>query len=83
MKSHKNKHIHEFTLVLAKDTELTEELADKLFEPFFTTRRGGTGLGLSIAQHIAILHGGTISARNRPEGGASFTIWIPATEAAR
>ena len=32
MKSHKNKHIHEFTLVLAKDTELTEELADQLFE---------------------------------------------------
>ncbi|MGA2799021.1 MAG: hypothetical protein ABSE63_15690 [Thermoguttaceae bacterium] len=32
MKSHKNKYIHEFTLVLVKDTELTEELADKLFE---------------------------------------------------
>jgi signal transduction histidine kinase len=59
------------------------ELAAKLFEPFFTTRNGGTGLGLSIAQHIAILHGGTISAENRPEGGASFTMWIPTTEAAR
>jgi signal transduction histidine kinase len=59
------------------------ESVNKLFEPFFTTRLGGTGLGLSIAQHIAILHGGTISAKNRPEGGASFTIWIPATEATR
>lgn len=58
------------------------ESADKLFEPFFTTRSGGTGLGLSIAQHIAILHDGTISAENRPEGGASFTIWIPTIEAA-
>jgi signal transduction histidine kinase len=57
------------------------ETADKLFTPFFTTRRGGTGLGLSIAQHIAILHGGTISAENRPEGGASFTMWIPTIEA--
>jgi signal transduction histidine kinase len=57
------------------------ELADKLFTPFFTTRRGGTGLGLSIAQHIAILHGGTISAENKPEGGASFTLWLPTIEA--
>ena len=59
------------------------ELADKLFEPFFTTRTGGTGLGLSIAQHIALLHEGTISAENRQGGGATFTIWIPTTEATR
>ncbi len=58
------------------------EAADRLFTPFFTTRRDGTGLGLSIAQHIAILHGGTISAENMPEGGARFTIWIPETKAA-
>ncbi len=59
----------------------TPEAADKLFTPFFTMRPGGTGLGLSIVQHIAILHGGTISAENRPDGGARFTIWIPATQA--
>jgi signal transduction histidine kinase len=59
------------------------ESAGKLFEPFFTTRSGGTGLGLSITQHIAIQHGGAISAENRPDGGASFTMWIPTTEAAR
>lgn len=58
------------------------EEADQMFTPFFTTRRDGTGLGLSIAQHIAVLHGGTISAENMPEGGARFTIWIPETKAA-
>jgi signal transduction histidine kinase len=54
---------------------------DKLFTPFFTTRPGGTGLGLSIAQHIAILHGGTIAATNPRGGGARVAIWIPATGA--
>jgi signal transduction histidine kinase len=67
--------------VLDQGPGFPPEAADNLFTPFFTTRPGGTGLGLSIAQHIAIQHGGTISAENRPEGGASFTIWIPATEA--
>jgi signal transduction histidine kinase len=52
--------------------------ADKLFTPFFTTRSDGTGLGLSIVQQIAVLHGGTISAENRSDGGSRFTIWIPA-----
>jgi signal transduction histidine kinase len=56
------------------------DAAKKLFTPFFTTRAGGTGLGLSIAQHIAILHGGAISAENRSGGGSRFTIWIPAAE---
>jgi signal transduction histidine kinase len=62
---------------------LPPEVADKLFTPFFTTQSDGTGLGLSIAQHIAILHGGIISAENRPDGGSRFTIWIPETEMTR
>ncbi len=49
----------------------------KLFTPFFTTKPSGTGLGLSVAQHIAVLHGGSIRAENRAEGGSCFTIWLP------
>lgn len=53
------------------------EIGDKLFTPFFTTRKGGTGLGLSVAQHIVLQHGGSIHAENRAAGGALFIIWLP------
>jgi signal transduction histidine kinase len=56
---------------------IAPEIADKLFNPLFTTRPGGTGLGLSIAQHIAALHHGYIRGENRPGGGAMFTMWLP------
>ena len=56
---------------------LKPEIMAKIFTPFFTTRPNGTGLGLSVAQHIAALHGGSIHAENRREGGACFTIWLP------
>jgi signal transduction histidine kinase len=48
-----------------------------MFEPFMTTKSSGLGLGLSISYGIIQRHGGQIVVENRPDGGASFTVWLP------
>jgi signal transduction histidine kinase len=52
-------------------------VVDKLFTPFASTKPAGTGLGLSLSARIVEEHGGTITAANRPEGGACFIITLP------
>jgi PAS domain S-box-containing protein len=49
----------------------------RLFEPFFSRRKGGTGLGLPIIQKIVDAHGGRVTAGNREQGGAIFTVTLP------
>ncbi|MEE2945492.1 MAG: cache domain-containing protein [Pseudomonadota bacterium] len=52
---------------------------NQVFDPFHTTKLGeGTGLGLSISQTLIRQAGGTISVSNRPQGGAIFSVWLPA-----
>ena len=63
--------------VIDEGPGLPEDVRDKLFTPFFTTRPDGTGLGLAVVKHVAMLHEGEITADNRPAGGAVFALWLP------
>jgi signal transduction histidine kinase len=51
---------------------IPEELRQKIFTPFFTTREKGTGLGLAFVRDIVRDHGGEIAVDRAPEGGARF-----------
>jgi signal transduction histidine kinase len=53
----------------------------RLFTPFVTTKPHGLGIGLAIARTIVEAHGGRISARNNPDGGATFTLTLHLSEA--
>lgn len=63
---------------------IPDELLDQIFEPFVTTKEPGkgTGLGLAVSARIIDAIGGTISAGRAPDGGARFTILLPATNGA-
>ena len=58
---------------------MTRPVIDRLFEPFFTTRRdtGGTGLGLSVSYGLIQEHQGMIGALSRPGIGSRFTVFLP------
>lgn len=52
-------------------------LLDRVFQPFFTTKRTGTGLGLAIVKNLVELHGGSVSLKSEPGRGTAVQIDLP------
>jgi signal transduction histidine kinase len=56
---------------------IPQDLIEKIWDPFFTTKEKGTGLGLGIVKNIIESHTGTIKIENRSAGGAQVTVVLP------
>jgi two-component system sensor kinase FixL len=76
------------THLLAGNNEILLKISDtgpgidpsilpNIFEPFVTDKERGTGLGLTITYDIILKHRGRIQAENNPQGGATFSVWLP------
>ena len=59
---------------------IPERDLEKIFTPFFTTKKSGIGLGLTLAHKWVREMGGEIRASNAPEGGARFEIRLPVND---
>ena len=59
---------------------ITEDSAEKLFSPFFTTKKAGMGMGLSISHSIINAHGGHLWFSRNPERGTTFHFTLPLEE---
>ena len=57
---------------------MDKETLDRIFDPYFTTKKDGTGLGMSIIKKIIEEHHGSIWVESSPGNGASVTIQLPA-----
>jgi signal transduction histidine kinase len=69
----------EFVRIIIHDDGpgIPQEIEDKIFVPFFTTKKNGTGLGLPLAQKIIHAHGGVMDLQSEPGKGTDFIIKIP------
>ncbi|GAG40000.1 unnamed protein product, partial [marine sediment metagenome] len=59
---------------------IPEELRERIFYPFFTTKERGSGVGLSNAQKVILSHGGSIGVESGAEGGSTFCVRLPVDE---
>ncbi len=56
---------------------IAPEDLERIFSPFFTTKKGGTGLGLAVADRIVKAHGGSIAVESTRGEGTTFRVWLP------
>ena len=72
----------DYALITASDSGvgIGPDVLPHMFEPFFTTKADGTGLGLATCHGIVRAAGGAIVAESAPGEGATFRIFLPATE---
>jgi CheY-like chemotaxis protein len=59
---------------------ITAAMQQRIFEPFFTSRRGGSGLGLAMSRAIVNSYGGKITVESSEGLGAAFQVWLPAAD---
>jgi PAS domain S-box-containing protein len=69
-------------VVSDRGTGLSRDKLDKIFQPFYTTKREGLGMGLSICRSIIQAHGGRLWAENNRDHGATFYFTVPIAEEA-
>jgi signal transduction histidine kinase len=62
---------------------IPEELRDRIFYPFFTTKGRGSGVGLANAQKVIFSHGGSIEVESEPGAGSTFCVRLPLNELPR
>ena len=67
--------------VIDNGSGFDEDVARRLFEPFFTTRLAGTGLGLATVHEIVRDYDGAMNVQSKPGHGSRFEAWLPATAA--
>jgi signal transduction histidine kinase len=58
---------------------IDETIIDKIFVPFFSSKKNGTGIGLSLCRQIMLLHKGNVQVESKPGEGTRFTLRFPAT----
>ena len=63
--------------VIDTGSGITPEAQEKVFQAYYSTKKGGTGLGLAMARRIAEEHGGRITVSSEPGKGSDFALHLP------